>query len=162
MATKVLEIVNKGKNANPEYTHPNDAGMDIRADFSHPDTIMGDGCSWDDERKVFYLWSGGRACIPTGLHVSVPEGYELQIRPRSGLALNRGIMVCNSPGTIDANYVNEIGVILINMSNEPFEIVQGDRIAQMVLNKIDTIKWQPVKELHTEDRGGGFGSSGVK
>lgn len=160
--SKKVEIVNKSKNKLPEYAHQQDAGMDIRADFSHPDNITGDKCAWDSDRQTFIIFSGGRACIPTGLFVAIPEGYEIQIRPRSGLALKQGITITNTPGTIDSLYRGEIGVILMNLSDEPFEIKQGDRIAQMVLNKFETIKWQSVEQLSGEDRGGGFGSSGVK
>lgn len=163
MATRIIEIVNNSQNKTPEYAHSNDAGMDIRADFSHPDVIKGDKCAWDEERHTFIIFSGGRACIPTGLYTAIPAGYEIQIRPRSGLALKQGISVLNTPGTLDATYRGEIGVILINLSDEPFEIQQGDRIAQMILNKVETIKWQEVNELDTTDRGeGGFGSSGIK
>lgn len=163
MATRIIEIVNNSQNKTPEYAHPNDAGMDIRADFSHVGDIKGDKCAWDEKRHTFIIFSGGRACIPTGLHTAIPAGYEIQIRPRSGLALKQGISVLNSPGTLDATYRGEIGVILMNLSDEPFEIQQGDRIAQMVLNKVETIKWQEVNKLDTTDRGeGGFGSSGIK
>lgn len=162
MATRIIEIVNNSKNPVPEYAHPNDAGMDIRADFSHPDDIKGDKCSWDEKSQTFYIWSGGRACIPTGLHIAIPAGYMIQICPRSGLAINKGITITNAPGIIDCGYKNEIGVILHNLSDEPFEIRQGDRIAQMILSKVETIKWQSVNELTGEDRGGGFGSSGIE
>ena len=129
----------------PLYATPLSAGMDVRAAVDTPVVIE----------------PQQRALIPTGLRVALPEGYELQMRPRSGLALKKGITLLNSPGTIDADYRGEIGVILINHSGEPFTVQRGDRIAQMVLARYEKIEWEPVDSL--DDRGdGGFGHSGVK
>lgn len=131
----------------PLYATPLSAGMDVRAAVDTP-VVIG---------------PQQRALIPTGLRVALPEGYELQMRPRSGLALKKGITLLNSPGTIDADYRGEIGVILINHSGEPFTVQRGDRIAQMVLARYEKIEWEPVDSLDDSDRGdGGFGHSGVK
>lgn len=131
----------------PLYATPLSAGMDVRAAVDTPVVIE----------------PQQRALIPTGLRVALPEGYELQMRPRSGLALKKGITLLNSPGTIDADYRGEIGVILINHSGEPFTVQRGDRIAQMVLARYEKIEWEPVDSLDDSDRGdGGFGHSGVK
>lgn len=159
--TQKVKVVNTSNNALPEYIHLGDAGVDLRADLSHPNSIIGDGCEYDPKRKVLIIWSGGRACIPTGLSMAIPRGYELQIRPRSGLALKNGITVLNTPGTIDSEYRGNVGVILMNCSNEPFEISSGDRIAQAVLNQFELIEWEQVDSLDNTDRGEGFGSSGI-
>lgn len=147
---KTVKIYNKSNNAIPSYSTEQAAGMDLRAFIEEPITIM------PNERKL----------IHTGIHVSLPVGYEIQVRPRSGLAFKNGITVLNTPGTIDADYRGEIGVILVNLSNEPFSIYNGDRIAQMVLNQVPVIEWQPapsIEELGSSERGeGGFGHSGVK
>lgn len=104
-----------------------------------------------------------RAMVPTGLYIELPEGYEAQIRPRSGLAAKHGISIVNAPGTIDADYRGEIRVILVNLSNEPFTIVKGERIAQMVVARFEKVQWEEVDELSSSERGaGGFGSTGVK
>jgi dUTP pyrophosphatase len=97
-----VKVINKGKNELPKYAHKGDAGMDLMADFSHPETIMAHGGEWDEIHKCFILFSGGRAAIPTGLHFEIPKDYEVQVRPRSGLAIKQGITVLNAPGTIDA------------------------------------------------------------
>lgn len=97
-----VKVINKGKNKLPQYAHKGDAGMDLMADFSHVNDIMTHGGEWDEEREVFVLFSGGRAAIPTGLFVEIPKGYEVQVRPRSGLAIKQGITILNAPGTIDA------------------------------------------------------------
>jgi len=142
----------KVKRDNPEmdipvYAHEGDAGMDVRADIKEPITL----------RML------ERAIIPTGIRTAIPAGYEIQVRPRSGLAAKHGITVLNTPGTIDEKFRNTIGVILINLSNEPFVIYPGDRIAQIVLNKFETIEWEEVDSLDDTERGlNGFGSSGVK
>ena len=131
----------------PAYAHEGDAGMDVRANIKEP----------------IVLRSLERAIIPIGIRVKIPVGYEIQVRPRSGLAAKHGITVCNSPGTIDFGYTNTIGVILINLSNEPFTINPGDRIAQIVLNKFETIEWEEVDTLDDTERGlNGFGSTGIK
>ena len=140
-----VKIVNNSRHALPEYQTPLSAGLDIRANLDESVTL----------RPL------ERAMIPTGLFVELPEGCEMQIRPRSGLAAKHGITVLNSPGTIDADYRGEIKVILVNLSNEPFTIESGERIAQMIVARYEQIKWQPVEELGATERGaGGFGSTG--
>lgn len=142
----IIQIVNKSNNSLPKYETRCSAGMDLKAYTNEPITLQ------PMERKL----------IQTGFYIALPEGYEAQIRPRSGLALRHGITVLNSPGTIDADYRGEIGVVLINLSNEPFIINNGDRIAQMVINKIEHIGWYVVDVLDETDRGtGGFGHTGV-
>ena len=143
----ICKIVNKSTNATPAYATAQSAGMDLRANLETP----------------FTLNPMERAMIPTGLFIELPVGYEAQVRPRSGLAAKHGITVLNTPGTIDADYRGEIKVILINLSTEPFEIQHGERIAQMVIAKHETIQWEEVEVLSDTERGaGGFGSSGVK
>lgn len=140
-----VKIVNNSRFALPEYQTPLSAGLDIRANLDESVT----------------LGPLERAMIPTGLFVELPEGCEMQIRPRSGLAAKHGITVLNSPGTIDADYRGEIKVILVNLSNEPFTIEAGERIAQMIVARYEQIEWQAVEELSTTERGaGGFGSTG--
>lgn len=140
-----VKIVNHSKHALPEYQTPLSAGLDIRANIDESVTL----------RPL------ERAMIPTGLFVELPEGCEMQIRPRSGLAAKHGITVLNSPGTIDADYRGEIKVILVNLSNEPFTIESGERIAQMIVARYEQIEWLPVEELGATERGaGGFGSTG--
>lgn len=161
----------------PAYETPASAGMDVRADFWHivekflfNTTINRKDSVYTDEDGETHtieaidsltILPGGRALIPTNLRVAVPEGYEIQVRPRSGLALKNGITVLNTPGTIDADYRGEIGVILINHGTEPFTIHADDRIGQLVLNKVEKIEWQHVDALPETTRGeGGFGSTG--
>ena len=140
-----VEIINKSKHELPTYSTIQSAGLDLRANIDTPVILK------PLERKL----------IPTGLFIALPDGYEAQIRPRSGLALKNGITVLNTPGTIDADYRGEIGVILINLSNEPFTINDGDRICQMVISKYETIEWTSVQILSETTRGeGGFGHSG--
>ena len=140
-----VKIVNNSRFARPEYQTPLSAGLDIRANLDESVTL----------RPL------ERAMIPTGLYVELPEGCEMQIRPRSGLAAKHGITVLNSPGTIDADYRGEIKVILVNLSNEPFTIEAGERIAQMIVARYEQIEWQAVEELSATERGaGGFGSTG--
>mgnify|MGYP003480065636 FL=1 len=141
-----IPIVNKSRHALPEYATEQSAGMDLRANIDAPVTLE----------------PLQRALIPTGLFMALPKGYEAQVRPRSGLAIKHGIGVLNAPGTIDADYRGEIKVILVNLSAEPFTINDGDRIAQMVIARHETITWQPAMELSETERGtGGFGHSGV-
>lgn len=155
-----VKVINKGKNELPQYAHNGDAGMDLMADFSHPETIMAHWGEWDEVRQKFILFSGGRAAIPTGLHFKLPEGHELQIRGRSGLAIKSGIYT--HVGTLDSEFIGECAVILYNLSDEPFEIKQGDRIGQAVLTKYTPIEWETTTTLEQTDRGeNGFGSSGV-
>ena len=137
--------VNRSRNALPLYQTPLSAGMDVRADLEQSVTLA----------------PLGRAMIPTGLYVELPEGYEMQVRPRSGLAAKHGITVLNSPGTIDADYRGEIRIILVNLSSEAFTIEPGERIAQLVVARHEQVEWEPVEELGTTERGaGGFGSTG--
>lgn len=140
-----VKIVNKSNNPLPSYSTELSAGVDLRAYLDEP----------------IILKPLERALIPTGLYIELPQGYEAQVRPRSGLAIKYGITVLNSPGTIDADYRGEIKVILINLSNEPFTINNGDRIAQMVIAKHETAQWIEVDNLSETKRGeGGFGSTG--
>lgn len=144
-ATIQIKIINQSNNPLPEYATLGSSGMDIRANLEEP----------------MVLEPSARALVPTGLFVEIPLGYEIQIRPRSGLAIKQGITCLNTPGTIDADYRGEIKVILINLSSEPQTLQPGDRIAQMVLQKVEQIQWVPATELAASDRGvGGFGSTG--
>tara|TARA_B100000686_G_scaffold138083_1_gene145453 strand:- start:728 stop:1159 length:432 start_codon:yes stop_codon:yes gene_type:complete len=141
-----IKIINKSSNDLPKYETEYSAGMDIKAYLENEIIIN----------------PSERALIPTGLYISLPKGYEAQIRPRSGLAIKKGITVLNSPGTIDADYRGEIGIILINLSNEAFTIKDGDRIAQVVITKYSTVLWEEVKKLDISNRGDkGFGSTGI-
>lgn len=157
-----VNVINNSINELPKYANPGDAGMDLRADFSkgiNENMLFFSG--YDKERNVVIIFPGGRALIPTNIHTAIPEGYEVQIRSRSGLALKSGVMILNTPGTIDANYRNSWGLIVANFGDEEFEIAQGDRVAQAVLNKFETIEWNVVTDLDETERGlGGFGSSG--
>jgi len=159
-----VQIVNKSMNELPDYAKLGDSGMDVRANFSNglnEDFMF--GAAFDDIRKTLIIFSGGRCLVPTGLYTSITPGYEIQVRSRSGLALKSGVFVTNGIGTIDAGYRSEIGVILTNLGSEPFEIVQGDRIAQLVLVKVEHAEWNVVETLDESDRGEtGFGASGIK
>mgnify|MGYP002511262231 CR=1 FL=1 len=142
-----VKIVNKSGYDVPFYATDLSAGMDLKAAIEEP----------------IELDSLCRAMVPTGLYIALPEGYEAQIRPRSGLAAKHGVTVCNSPGTVDADYRGEIKVILVNLSKEKFVINPGERIAQMVIAKYEKIEWDEVEVLDETERGaGGFGSTGVK
>ncbi len=142
-----IKIINKSEHELPSYQTVASAGMDLRA--NNEDSIM--------------LKPLERAIIPTGIRIELPVGYEAQIRPRSGLAAKHGISLVNSPGTIDADYRGEIGVIVVNLSNESFTVEKGERIAQMVIAKHEQAQWVLVDELGESERGtGGFGSTGVK
>ncbi|MBO5613095.1 MAG: dUTP diphosphatase [Prevotella sp.] len=142
-----VKVINKGKQPLPQYATAQSAGMDLRANTSEPFTLN------PLERKL----------VPTGLFIALPEGYEAQVRPRSGLALKHGITVLNTPGTIDADYRGEIGVVLVNLSNEPFTVEPGERIAQMVIAKHEQADFLVVEELDETERGaGGYGHTGVK
>ena len=141
-----VKIVNKCKYGLPEYKHSGDAGCDLYANIT----------------TNISLRPMDRTVIPTGIFVSIPVGYEMQIRSRSGLAAKHGVMVVNSPGTVDSGYINEVGVILINLSNETIVIRPGDRIAQAVIAKHEVAEWEEVDLLEDTDRGeGGFGSTGI-
>jgi dUTP pyrophosphatase len=141
-----VKIVNHSRHKLPDYSTTLSAGMDLCANIDSPVTLM------PMERKL----------IGTGLFIELPEGVEAQIRPRSGLAVKKGITVLNSPGTIDADYRGEIGIILINLSTEPFTVNDGDRICQMIISKHERIDWELGVELNTTQRGdGGFGHTGI-
>lgn len=142
-----VKIINKSKNPLPKYETENSAGIDLRADIEESIVLK------PMERKL----------IPTGLFIALPKGYEAQVRPRSGLAIKHGITCLNTPGTIDADFRGNVGVILINLSTEDFTIEPGDRIAQMVVAKHEQVDWVSVEVLEDTERGeGGFGHSGVK
>ena len=142
-----IKVVNRGHQQLPVYATPQSAGMDLRANIEAPITLR------PMERRL----------IPTGLHIALPEGYEAQVRPRSGLALKHGLTVLNSPGTIDADYRGEVGVLLINLSQEDFVINDGERIAQMVIARHEQADFVVVTELDQTERGeGGYGHTGVK
>lgn len=158
-----IPVINKSSNELPKYAHKGDAGFDLRANVEE---IENDNYLFNAIRfnaTTIILNPGGRVLIPTGLYTAIPEGYELQIRPRSGLALKYGITVVNTPGTIDAVYRGNIGVILMNNGTEPFIIEQGDRIAQGVLNKVEEANLIEAESLDETDRSdSGYGKSGVK
>lgn len=140
-----VNIINRSRHQLPEYATALSAGMDLRANIDNPIVLK------PMERRI----------VPTGLYIALPDGYEAQVRPRSGLAAKKGVTVLNSPGTIDADYRGEIGVILVNLSQEDFVIEDGDRIAQMVIARHEHISWQQVESLDETERGaGGFGHSG--
>ena len=142
----IIRVINRSKNSLPGYETIHSAGMDLRADLEAPVTLK------PLERKL----------IPTGIHIELPEGYEAQIRPRSGLAFKHGIGIVNSPGTVDADYRGEINVLLINFSEDVFEIKNSDRIAQMVIAKHEKIDWEQVEILNETSRGaGGYGHTGI-
>ena len=141
-----VEIINKSKHQLPSYATELSAGMDLRANLDAP----------------IVLQPLERTLVPTGLFMALPQGYEAQVRPRSGLAIKKGITVLNSPGTIDADYRGEVCVILVNLSNEPFTITDGERIAQMVIARHEQVEWCECEVLDETDRGaGGFGHTGV-
>lgn len=142
-----VQIINRGHHPLPQYATEQSAGLDLRANLDSPVELK------PLERKL----------IPTGLYMALPKGYEAQVRPRSGLAIKKGITVLNSPGTIDADYRGEICVILINLSDQPFLVNDGERIAQMVIARHEQAEWEQVDVLDETERGaGGFGHSGVK
>lgn len=142
-----VKIINKSGNPLPSYETPSAAGLDVRAFIKEP----------------IVLQPMQRVLVPTGLRVQLPEGYEMQIRPRSGMALKHGITLANSPGTVDADYRGEIGVIVINLSESPFVINDGDRICQMVITRYSHVEWEQVDEIDQTVRGdGGFGHTGVE
>ncbi len=141
-----IRIINHSHHPLPQYATPLSAGVDLRANLDAP----------------VILPPMGRCLVPTGLRIALPAGYEAQVRPRSGLALKHGITLLNTPGTIDADYRGEIGVIMANLSAEPFTIADGDRIAQLVVARHETAEWEAVETLDDTERGeGGFGHSGV-
>ena len=142
-----INVINKSKHNLPSYTTEASAGMDLRANISEP----------------IILRPLERTLVKTGLFIELPIGYEAQVRPRSGLALKKGITVLNSPGTIDSDYRGEVGVIIINLSSKDFIVEDGERIAQMVITKHEKIRWENAENLADTERGlGGFGSTGIK
>ncbi len=142
-----VKVINRSRHALPSYETMASAGMDVRANLDEP----------------IELKPLERALVKTGLFMEIPVGYECQVRPRSGLALKQGISVLNAPGTIDADYRGEVGVILVNLSDQPFVINDGERIAQLVFAQVEQAQWTETEELSETDRGaGGFGSTGVK
>jgi dUTP pyrophosphatase len=142
-----IKVINTSQHPLPAYETSASAGVDLRANLT----------------DVIILKPLGRTLVKTGIFIEIPEGYEAQVRPRSGLALKKGITVLNSPGTIDADYRGEIGVILINLSNEDFVIENGERIAQLVFSSVEQAQWIEVEMLSETNRGeGGFGSTGIK
>ena len=146
MPEVLIKIINQSDNSTPDYATPGSAGMDIRANLSTPITLQ----------------PLQREMVPTGLFIELPDGYEAQVRPRSGLANKQGITCLNSPGTVDSDYRGEIKVILINLSGQPQLIQHGDRIAQMIISKVEKAKWQLVEQLNETQRGaGGFGHTGT-
>lgn len=169
--TTSIQVINKSQWELPKYETLYSAGMDVRGDFSRikVEKTKPVGLFFDTDAtlisegkiKQLEIKSGGRCLIPTGLFVAIPQGYELQVRPRSGNAIKVGVTVLNSPGTVDADYRGEIGIILINASNTAVRFKDGDRIAQLVLAKHETAEWIEVKELDETDRGeSGFGHTG--
>lgn len=142
-----VKIINNSKNPCPAYATPYSAGMDLRADLDAP----------------ILLSPMERALVPTGIRIELPEGYECQVRPRSGLAVKHGITVLNTPGTVDSDYRGELKVLLINLGNEPFTIESGERIAQMIVSRHEHVEWEETDTLDESERGeGGFGSTGTK
>ncbi len=141
-----IKIINKSHHQLPAYQTAMSAGMDLRANLDDPITLQ----------------PMQRCMVPTGLFIALPEGFEAQVRPRSGLAIKKGVTVLNTPGTIDADYRGEVCVILINLSNEPFVIKDGERVAQMIVARYEKAEWIPVDSLDETERGaGGFGHTGV-
>ncbi|MBO5001299.1 MAG: dUTP diphosphatase [Prevotella sp.] len=142
-----IKVINKGHHALPEYATPQSAGLDLRANIEQP----------------IVLKPLQRCLVPTGLYIALPEGYEAQVRPRSGLAYKHGITVINSPGTIDADYRGEIGVLLVNLSDKEFVVNDGERVAQMVIARCEQAVFELVEVLDDTERGaGGYGHTGVK
>ena len=142
----IVKVINTSENALPEYATKMSAGFDLRANLTGPVTLK----------------AGDRMLIGTGLYIALEPGYEAQVRPRSGLALKKGITVLNAPGTVDADYRGEVGVILYNASSKDFEIIPGERIAQMVIARYERIEWEETDTLDETERGaGGFGHSGT-
>ena len=166
-----VNVINISTNQLPQYETPQSAGLDVRADFSRvtPQNLIkvygegeiifgGEGHS----KTMLRLEPGSRALIPAGLFTAIPDGFEIQVRPRSGLSLKKGLTCANCVGTIDADYRNEIGVILINLGQETAWIEDGERVAQLVLKKVERIDWNIVESLDKTERHGGFGHTGTK
>lgn len=142
-----VKVINRSAYDLPQYETAQAAGLDVRANITESIT----------------LGPLERALVPTGLFIELPEGYEMQVRPRSGLAAKHGLSLVNAPGTIDPDYRGEIKIILVNLSNTPYELKPGERVAQLVVSQFTRVEWEPVEELGETERGtGGFGSTGVK
>lgn len=162
-----VAVINLSNNSLPKYESKGAAGMDVRADFSrvtpqNPIKLYGSG-EFDFEKKMLRLDPMSRALIPTGIKVALPEGVEMQVRPRSGMALKKGLTVINTPGTVDEDYRGEVGVPIVNLSSEEVWIETGERICQFVFNVVEHAEWELVDTLDETERGeGGFGHSGVK
>ena len=165
-----VQVINTSKNDLPKYETPQSAGMDIRADYSrvtpeNPIRIYGDGeiIFKGDLHNItmLRLEPGSRALIPTGLFTKIPEGYEVQLRPRSGLAIKKGLNLINSIGTIDSDYTSEWGIPVVNLRLETIWIEHGERICQAILNKVEHIEWNIVDKLEETQRKGGFGHTGT-
>lgn len=164
-----VKVINLSNNPLPKYETSNSAGMDVRADFSrvdklHPIKLYGSGqfipANEVQKTSCLMLDSGSRALIPTGIRMKMPDGVMCDVRPRSGLALKEGVTVCNTPGTIDSDYTNEVGVILINLSNKPVCIEDGERIAQLVFNTYEYCRWMNTYSLEDGAHKEGFGHTG--
>ena len=165
-----VKVINRGNQPLPKFETPGSAGADVRADFSriqeYPIKVYGGAeviaAGKAHEKVMIKLTPHSRALIPTGLFMAVPSGYEMQVRPRSGLALKEGLTVINTPGTVDSDYRDEVGVVVINTSTEDRFIEDGERIAQLVIKAAPQFNWEEVEELDTTDRNGGFGHTGKK
>lgn len=163
-----VKVINKGNKSLPKFETTGSAGADVRADFSRinefPIKVYGGAevipAGEAHDKVMIKLTPHSRALIPTGLFMAVPEGYEMQVRPRSGLALKEGLTVINTPGTVDSDYRNEVGVVIINTSNEDRFIEDGERIAQLLIKEAPQFEWMEVDELDTTDRKGGWGHTG--
>ena len=148
METIKVKIINRSHHDLPAYATPGSAGMDVRAYLPEGSVVLG---------------PLERALIPTGLYMQLPHGYECQIRPRSGLAIKHGISLVNTPGTVDSDYRGEIGVILVNLSNEPFTVTDGERVCQMVITRYTRVDWEPTDRIDSTERGhGAFGHTGTR
>lgn len=166
-----INVINISNNRLPQYETPQSAGLDIRADFSrvtpqNPIKIFGEGeiifAGEGHPITMLRLEPGSRALIPTGIFTAIPKGYEVQLRPRSGLAIKKGLNLINCLGTIDADYRAEWGIPLVNQGLETVWIENGERICQAILNKVEQIEWNVVESLDKTERNGGFGSTGTK
>lgn len=160
-----IQLIKNTNNELPKYETVESAGCDLRAELSLVNNkfLFKSGCIVDnDVVTTVRIYPGGRALIPTGLKMALPIGYEAQVRPRSGLALKYGLTVLNTPGTIDSDYRGDVGVVLINHGSDPFDVHQGDRIAQLIISKVEQVEFEIVNELDDTARGsGGFGSTNV-
>jgi dUTP pyrophosphatase len=169
-----VKVINRSANELPQYETPDSVGMDVRAElmgikekFLFNAEVLRETTATVDNGEIpvvtgICIHPGGRALIPTGIYTAFDRTLEVQVRSRSGLALKNGVFVLNSPGTIEGDYRAEYGVILMNMGNEDFIVRQGDRIAQLVLNRVERIEWETVDSLDETERKGGFGSTGTK